>query len=323
MQNFIISKEDSGQTAIKYLNRIFKDAPQGLLYKQIRKKNITLNSVKMTGSEKIKEGDVIAVFMSDETIAKFSGKAVKDVSEYLNAYKTLEPLDIVYEDSHVIIADKPVGILSQKSRPEDLSANEWLIGYLLEKKAVSLDSLSTFTPSVCNRLDRNTGGLIIFGKSAFGSVRMNSLIRERKVRKFYKTIVCGEITSSKDEHLYLSKDEKNNKVTVSSEKIPGYDEIHTSYVPLRLNKDGNLSELEVELFTGKPHQIRAHLAYLNHPVLGDSKYGNSKMNSKYKTFTQILYAYRLIFPVMDDYPELSSKTIEKTFDSIFDKYMMR
>lgn len=318
MQKFVIEKKDSGQTVIKYLSRLLKEAPSSLLYKQLRKKNIVLNKKKIDGHEKLSEGDEISIFMSDETIEKFKGLVLKDTDEYINAYDKYREPDIVYEDEHIVVLNKPVGVLSQKSKPDDLSANEWLIGYLIKKGAVTADSLSKFTPSVCNRLDRNTGGLLIFGKTLFGTSKMSQGLKERTIHKYYKTIVEGEITKEEKISGFLSKNENLNKVFITKDKTEDSVYIETYYKPVRFNKEKNITELEIELITGKPHQIRAHLASINHPIIGDGKYGKKDDLNNLKH--QLLYAYKIIFPKYDDYPEISSKTITKSFDDIFNKF---
>lgn len=326
MQKFTISKADSGQTAVKYLSRILKEAPSGLLYKQIRKKNITLNEKKMTGSEKLCEGDVISVFMSDETISKFSGrKDLFDCSQYAEAYKRIGFVNIVYEDEHIIICDKPIGVLSQKSEKNDLSINEYLIGYLLNSKKIEEESLAHFKPSVCNRLDRNTGGMILFAKTLFGANILNKCIKERTVSKHYKTIVKG--TGLKSERIisFLNKNESLNIVDVIDVEKPGYSKIETAYEPLRENVKLGITELDVELITGKTHQIRAHLSYIGHPIIGDAKYGEKKLNAiffeKYGLMNQLLYAYKLIFPNLPEYPEISNREFSIDLNPIFDKYI--
>ncbi|MBP5599742.1 MAG: RluA family pseudouridine synthase [Lachnospiraceae bacterium] len=318
MQKYVIEKKDSGQTVIKFLTRLLKDAPQSLLYKQIRKKNIVLNKKKIDGHEKLSEGDELSIFMSDETIEKFKGAINTDLSEYLKAYDKYKEPDIVYEDEHIIVLNKPVGVLSQKSKPDDLSANEWLIGFLIKEGSVTAASLKEFTPSVCNRLDRNTGGLLLFGKTLFGTSKISLGLKERTIHKYYKTIVTGEITKEEKISGYLNKDEKLNMVFISKEKTDDSVYIETSYKPIRFNKDKNITELEIELITGKPHQIRAHLASINHPIIGDTKYGKKDEVSNLNH--HLLYAYKVVFPKYDDYPEISSKTITKSFDDIFNKY---
>lgn len=324
MQKFLISKEDSGQTAIKYLNRLLCEAPKGLIYKQIRNKNITLNEKKMTGNEILKTGDILFVFMSDETISKFKGNSLKDTKEYEKAFARFGEPDIIYEDEHIIIMNKPIGVLSQKSIPSDLSVNEWLIGYLLNKKVVDAASLAFFTPSVCNRLDRNTGGLILFGKTLFGTNTLNKIIKDRSVKKYYKTVVLGCLDKENNLSGYLKKDERLNKVTIKEEPFEGADYIKTNYIPLRYSKKLDLTELEVELVTGKTHQIRAHLSGIGHPVIGDEKYGLKKLNDNLrKTFGlkhHLLYSYKLVFPSLSEYPNVSDKIFTKTFDDVFNPF---
>lgn len=319
MQNFIISKAESNQTLIKYLNRLLPNTPGGLIYKQLRNKNILLNEKKANGNEKVKEGDEVKIFMSDETISKFKGEAELDISEYINAYNKYKEPEVIYEDEHVLIINKPVGMLSQKANPTDISVNEWLLGYLIKHEKISVSSLSNFKPSICNRLDRNTGGLLIFGKTLFGNTRMNELLRNRDAHKYYRTIVYGHIIEAKKLKGYLVKDTRLNKVSISNNYIEGSEQIETEYYPLRYSKENDITELEVKLITGKPHQIRAHLASINHPILGDSKYKasyNNAINLKH----QLLYAVRFELPFMDDYMELSEKKITLNTDKIFDKY---
>lgn len=320
MQEFIISKKDSGQTAIKYLNRILPSAPGGLLYKQIRKKNITLNGKKMTGSEKLAPGDVLTVFMSDDTIKKFSFSEVKDISEYVKAFEKFGKPNIVYEDPNIILLYKPVGILSQKSSPTDLSANEWLIGYLLNNEEITKESLGSFTPSICNRLDRNTGGILLFGKSLFGSSFLSECIKKRSVEKYYLTAVKGRVKDQTRIEGYLSKDNKLNRVYVSEIEIPESDKIVTEYKPLKYNSSCDITLLEVKLITGKSHQIRAHLASIGHPVIGDFKYGDSSLNNSLKLKNQLLYAYKIVFPKTKDYPEISGRDFTLDLSAVFDKY---
>lgn len=314
-----ITKEFSNQTLIKYLNRFLPMAPKGLLYKQLRNKNITLNGKKCDGSEKLAEGDLVKIFMADDTIKVFQKTDVKNTSEYEKAFKLFGKPNIVFEDSHIIILNKPVGVLSQKSTDKDLSVNEWLIGYLLANKEITANSLTQFTPSVCNRLDRNTGGLITFAKTVFGATYLNKIIKERTVKKFYQTAVLGKISEGKYLNAYLSKNENLNKVSISDDYKEGYEKIETSYRPLEYLSSKDLTILEVELITGKPHQIRAHMASIGHPVLGDEKYGDKAINSSLGLNHQVLFAYKMIFPVSDEYPELSGKAIEINLEKEFVK----
>lgn len=255
------------------------------------------------------------------------------VSEYEKAYRLLRGIQIVYEDDHFLFLNKPAGILTQKAQPEDSSLNEWMIGYLLQKDSGLAAELRTFHPSVCNRLDRNTSGLVLCGKSLAGLQFLSQYIRERKVQKFYHTICAGELRDAARIQGYLYKDRRTNKVSVSGQgkrdpendpgsgqvrmlrrQEPGCDKvfrkrvfreqdavsdyIETEYVPLGVRR--GYTYLKVELITGKPHQIRAHLASMGHPLIGDFKYGedavNRRMKREFGLDHQLLHACHVSFP---------------------------
>lgn len=317
MKSFEIKKTDEGQTSLKYIQRLLKAAPNSFIYKMMRKKNFVVNDKKIEGNEKLKEGDIVKLYLSDDTFVAMSGANISGPSleEYREAYARFGTPDIVYEDSHIIILNKPVDMLSQKALKDDLSANEWLIGYLLNKGEITKESLKIFVPSVCNRLDRNTGGLLLFGKSLFGTNTLNTLLRERTLDKYYLTVVKGRVLNKINVSGYLYKDEKNNKVTVSDNRINSeYSYIETEYEPLEYFEKNDVTLLKVLLVTGKPHQIRAHLSYLNHPIIGDYKYGNKNTNDlfkeKYRITSQILYCVKVSMPKLNDYPEISFVNFE-------------
>ena len=294
MRELNIGTNEAGQRFDKYLSKYLKDAPKSFIYKMLRKKNITRNGKKADGSEKLSEGDIIKMFMSDETIDKFMG-----VNENV-LLKTQVNLDVVYEDSNIIIVNKPVGMLSQKAEKNDVSLNEYIIEYLYGKKKVTDESLRTFRPSVCNRLDRNTSGLVIAGCSLTGTQTLSKMLKNRTIDKYYYCIVDGVMTDKKKVSGYLKKDEKTNKVTVTAEKKEGSSYIETYYEPVKNN--GKLTLLRIKLITGKPHQIRAHLAWTGHPIAGDYKYGNKKLNqyvkNGYGCNSQLLHAGEVTFPVL-------------------------
>ena len=300
MQELTIGANEAGQRFDKYLKKLFPDAPSGLLYGQLRKKNLTLNGKKAEGKELLKEGDLVQCFFSQETFDKFRGGANKarETSAYQKAYQKLQGIQVLYEDSHFIFLNKPAGILTQKASPEDLSLNEWMIGYLLDKGSLTEKELETFCPSVANRLDRNTSGLVLCGKSLVGLQILSELIRDRKIQKFYQCICHGEMHQPQSLEGYLSKREATNQVTIFDRPTPGATQIRTKYRPLAATKAYTF--LEVELITGKTHQIRAHLASEGHSLLGDSKYGDSLTamtdQKEFGIRHQLLHARHIVFP---------------------------
>lgn len=281
----------------------------------LRKKNITLNGKKASGAEKLAKGDAVRLFLSDETIQRFSSKErIETAPENLSS--DLMP-DIIYEDTNILLLNKPAGMLSQKAQKTDISVVEHVISYLLAQGEITEESLKTFKPSVCNRLDRNTSGLIIAGKSLAGSQMASSLLKERSLQKYYLCIIKGQITQRKRIRGFLTKDVKRNIVKIAE---TGDSPIETEYLPLAWREDMTL--LKVHLITGKTHQIRAHLAYIGHPLLGDYKYGDRAWNDgfkrRYQTESQMLHAYQIVFPHMDvPFAEISGKSFYAKVPAVF------
>ena len=291
-----IQENEAGQRLDKYLKKYLNQAPGSFLYKMLRKKNIVLNGKKADGSEKLKVADEIKLFFSDETIEKFSQPSI-DTNTLQQQYPTTK-LDIIYEDNDILVINKPAGMLSQKAVPEDISANEYIIGYLLESKAVTPEELKTFKPSICNRLDRNTSGLLIAGKSLAGLQNMAQQLKHRNLGKYYRCLVKGKITGEMEINGWLKKDEITNKVTIYKEEVADSSYIQTGY--RSIEQFDNYTLLEVHLITGRSHQIRAHLASIGHAIVGDTKYGNKAVNEIFrkncKLKGQLLHAYRMEFP---------------------------
>lgn len=304
MEQITVKEGDSGQRLDKYLGKYLKEAPKSFLYKMMRKKNITLNGKKAQGNEILKEKDEIRLFLAAETIEKFRGAGKEEGVHGL--------LDIPYEDAQVLFVNKPAGMLSQKAAREDVSLVEYLTGYLQEKEKAGEERGDTFRPGICNRLDRNTSGLITAAKTSAGARALSALLRERSVKKYYLCLAAGVIREKREISGWLLKDEARNQVRIFPSDPGGADEIHTVYEPVGRGKD--LTLLMVELITGRSHQIRAHLAFDGHPVIGDSKYGNEAVNrrfrARYGTAHQLLHAYRMEFPPLSDVLEgLSGKTV--------------
>lgn len=322
MQELRIGPNEAGQRLDKYLHKALPDAPGSLLYQQLRKKNLTLNKKKAEGKEILKEGDVIQCFFSQETFEKFSGRSeLPDrIKSYRDAYQKLHGIEILYEDDHFLFVNKPVGILSQKANQQDLSLNEWLLGYLLENGKLKERELETFCPSICNRLDRNTSGIVLCGKSLPGLQALSALLKGRGMGKYYHCICMGRIREEKTIEGFLIKDEKENRVMILKEAAEGASPILTKYVPLETSKNHTL--LEVELITGKTHQIRAHLSSMGHPILGDSKYGGSVSDMVKQAGihpkNQMLHAHHVCFPSKDETQEQWPQ-FEKVLTPLFDK----
>lgn len=314
MQSFEIGKNEAGQRFDKYLKKRLPNAGSSFIYKMLRKKNITLNDKKATGNEMLEVTDVVKMFFADETYEKFAGSISKVASSY--QHYSLEDLKkahlyINYEDEDILIFEKPTGMLSQKANPNDVSINEYLIGYLLATGQLHEADLSTFKPSAANRLDRNTAGLILCSKSLQGAQFLTSLIKERKIKKEYRCIVVGNLQKSLHLDGYICKDEKLNKVAIVKEIPTANADIITAskYEAVKTNIDSmghyrykgkDYTEILVHLITGKSHQIRAHLSSIKQPLIGDHKYGfDDALTTDFRLKSQLLCSYRLTFPVCD------------------------
>lgn len=317
MKEIRIGENESGQRLDKFLLKYMSRAPKSFIYKMLRKKNITLNGKKAQGNEQLRQGDAVKLFLSDDTIGKFSETRTAGYAE--------TELDILYEDKHTIFINKPAGMLSQKAAAEDVSLVEHLIAYLLKTGQISEEALATFRPSVCNRLDRNTSGIVAAGKSLAALQQLSAMFRERSLKKYYLCLVHGRVTEARRISGFLSKDERTNRVRVQragERRSPQKEEarIETEYRPLRTG-DG-VTLLEVHLITGKTHQIRAHLAAEGHPIIGDYKYGMRSVNDSFKReyglSTQLLHSCRLCFPECTGaLSELSGREITAPVPDLF------
>lgn len=320
MREIVIEKNEAGQRLDKFLAKYMNEASKSFFYKMMRKKNITLNGKKCEGNEKLAEGDVVKLFLAEDTIEKFSSVQVQEVKKV--------DLDILYEDDEIILVNKPAGMLSQKAKETDESLVEYLIDYLLGSGKLTERGLRAFRPSVCNRLDRNTSGIVAAGKSLAGLQMLSGVFKDRSIHKYYQCLVSGEIRDVKTVDGWLLKDEKKNQVRILTDveakrfEGKGGDEepkrIRTKYEPIAT--DGRFTLLKVTLLTGRSHQIRAHLASLGHPIVGDFKYGGvSKVNPSGRTVKyQLLHSYRLEFPKLaEPFVYLSGRVFEAPLPGYF------
>lgn len=296
MKKIIIDEKTQNQRFDKFLKKYFKNASSGFIYKMLRKKNITLNKAKASGNEILKSKDEVFVFFSDETFDKMRGmNESKDLSNYILKD---DPLNIVYENDDFIAINKPKGILSQKADTSDVSLNEYVLSYLIKNKKLTAEDLSLYRPSCVNRLDCNTTGLIFAAKTYKGAKELSEIIRDKSHPKIYRCVCAGEIKEEQLLKHYLVKDEKSNQVFIYDNEIKGAKEIITGIKPLKTN--GKVSLLEVTLYTGRTHQIRAHLSYIKHPVIGDYKYGDASANREFKEIygitSQMLHSYGFEVP---------------------------
>ncbi len=287
MKSFTIEKNDADQRLDKFLTKSCPKLPKALMYKYIRIKRIKVNGKRAEISTRLNKGDVVDMYINDEFFEKR-----ETVYDFMSASKSI---DIVYEDENIILLNKKVGLLSH---PDETEYVDTLITrvkrYLFEKGEWHPDEETSFTPALVNRIDRNTSGIVICAKTAEALRVLNQKMKDRELHKIYLCIVHGKMNKEKELlEGYLVKDEKKNKVFVSKKPKEGAKLIRTEYRVLGC-RDG-LSLLEVNLLTGRTHQIRAHLASVGHPLVGDGKYGTNELNKKTGYKKQCLCSHKLIF----------------------------
>lgn len=301
----------------KFLRRLFVQATGGFVYKMLRKKNITLNDKKATGNEILKSGDIIRIYFSDETYEKLTATDDSVRIHYEKLSKIDCDVDIIFEDDEVIVAHKPKGMLSQKAEADDISINECLLAHLIKTGCLSEKDMAAFTPSVVNRLDRNTSGIIVFAKTYNAARVLTEWIREHQLKKSYRCIVCGDCRLEGRIKSFIKKDKSTNTVSVYDKDADDLQPIETIYRFIKGN--GRFTLVEAELVTGRTHQIRSQLAHFGYPILFDHKYGFEEYNNKFKKYEvlpgQLLHAYRVVFPdgreFTDDVPAVFEEIINE------------
>ncbi len=292
MKKITICPNDAGQRLDRFLRKYMRNASLGYIYKCIRK-DVKVNGKRKDSSYMLCDGDEITLYVPDEALAEMIGEAEERQA-------AVKPLSIVYEDENILIANKPFGLLTHGDSVEkkDHLANR-VKDYLIAKGEYDPRSEKVFAPAPANRLDRNTTGLVVFGKNASSLRELNRLIRSGEIGKFYLTIVCGELKEELRLSGGLVKDESANRVTIVSEDRAAK---HIETVARPIKALSGVTLVEVELLTGRTHQIRAHLASVGYPVAGDAKYAtgravriNRYIKDKFGAGTQLLHSTRLVF----------------------------
>lgn len=293
MKQLTVNKNAAGQRLDRFLLKTFPALSQGLLCKTLRKKDIKVNGVRASADYRVCENDVVTVYIKDELLEE--KKPSED--DFLTADSTL---NIIYEDENILLVDKPAGMVvhEDNENSRDTLINR-IKSYLYRKGEYRPEEEFSFAPSLCNRIDRNTGGIVIAAKNAESLRILNQKVRDRELTKLYICAVHG-IPEPREatETAYLFKNEQENRVVISEKKAPQNRTIVTKYRVLETNRGNSL--LEVGLVTGRTHQIRAHMAYLGHFLLGDGKYGSNKINRELGYPYQALYSYKLIFRFTTD-----------------------
>jgi 23S rRNA pseudouridine955/2504/2580 synthase len=307
-----IGANEAGQRLDKFTRKWMKDVPLSAIYKAIRKGDIKINGKKSKEQYFLQEGDVLETREITSSVKKESFQRISNNDR----------LKIIYEDENMLLVEKWPGVLvhSDKKNGEP-TLTDFVLSYLYDKGDYTPEKEITFTPAPCNRLDRNTSGIVIFGKNYESLKLLNEMIRERRIKKYYLALVKDRIKDGVYE-AYISKDEDSNTSKIYDNQKPNTKRIAMEVKTVE--SCGTFSLIEIDLITGRSHQLRAHLAHLGNPIVGDSKYGESKLNSfffnKYGVNYQFLYAFKLIFK---DCPEklsyLENKTIAEALPPVLKK----
>jgi len=292
LRTVVIQKNDGGQRLDKFLTKTYPNLPQSVLYKCIRTKDVKLNGKRCRISDRLKEGDVLSLYWQEEFFQK-------EEREY-DFLKAPTALSILYKDENILLLDKKPGLIvhpDQNYHFDSLIAR--VQHYLYDKGEYRPEEENAFAPALVNRIDRNTGGIVMAAKNAEALRIMNQKVKDRELHKFYLCVVCGHLREREGTLSgYLEKNEAQNRVYISKKPSAGAKTIRTKYKVLEERRDFSL--LEVELLTGRTHQIRAHFASIGHPLAGDGKYGTNAVNKKTGFPYQALYSYKLRFDFSTD-----------------------
>lgn len=292
MKTVIIEKNDAGQRLDKFLTKTYANLPQSMLYKSIRKKDIKIGGKRCEISTRLKEGDVLSLYLKDEFL--------QQQPEQFDFLKAPEKLNILYEDDNLMLLDKKPGLIVH---PDEHYHFDSLIArvqhYLYSRGEYNPHNENSFAPALVNRIDRNTGGIVMAAKNAAALRILNQKVKDRELCKLYLCLVSGHLEKHEDVlEGYLEKNDAQNRVYIHKRPVPGSRTIRTKFRVLQEKKDASL--VEVDLLTGRTHQIRAHMASIGHPLLGDGKYGTNAVNQACGLKYQALYSYKLRFEFTTD-----------------------
>lgn len=304
MKSFTAGTNEEGVRLSRFVESVTKDMPRSMMYKAFRNKRIKVNGKRAEPDTRLHQNDLIELYINDEFFPAGAAAPAKKPP------RRKPPVTVIYEDGNIAVLYKPAHLLCHSDRTGDANLVDAFAAYLQAKGEYDPHAEQRFAPAICNRLDRGTEGLVIAAKSYAALRDMNAIIRDNQMKKEYLTITVG--TPPAGRHIaWLQHSEKNNKVRIHAREAEGYKQIITEVTPIRQN--GPFTLCRIGLITGRTHQIRAHLAYLGHPVLGDIKYGNRKMNERTGLKTQALCAQRLTFdriPQDNILHELSGRVIK-------------